>query len=61
SVDQFIERVAGGSWSTGQPYQVRLPDGQQLKAETWLRKQLAPSGAPDDDEPVSASTDPTGT
>ncbi|MCH8326495.1 MAG: DUF5329 family protein, partial [Bacteroidetes bacterium] len=29
SVDEFIDRVAGSSWSTGQPYQVRLPDGQQ--------------------------------
>ncbi|MCH7721324.1 MAG: DUF5329 family protein [Planctomycetes bacterium] len=61
SVDDFIERVAGSSWSTGQPYQVRLPDGQQIEAETWLRQQLAPTGAPDEDESVSTSTDPSGT
>lgn len=61
SVDEFIERVAGSSWSTGQPYQVRLPDGRQIEVETWLRKQIAPTGVLDEHESVSVSTDPSGT
>jgi len=38
---QFITGVASHSEESGKPYEIRLPDGNQLKLETWLLERLA--------------------
>ena len=38
---QFIVGVASHSEESGKPYEIRLPDGNQLKLETWLLERLA--------------------
>jgi hypothetical protein len=40
SVDEFIDRVAGASWTTGEEYRVRPPGGEETGAKSWLREQL---------------------
>jgi hypothetical protein len=37
---QFIQRIASRSSMSGQPYQVRLADGQTLLAENFLEDEL---------------------
>jgi len=41
TAEDFISYLASKSMITGTPYYVRLPDGTQLEAATWLRKKLA--------------------
>jgi hypothetical protein len=53
SLDQFIEEVASRSSSTGQPYQVKLSDGELLDAGAWLRQQAK-------DRPLRPSKQPSG-
>jgi len=36
----FINRIASCSSVTGEPYYVKLADGSQVKAATWLHRQL---------------------
>jgi hypothetical protein len=43
TVDAFIDEVAGRSWTTGEMYRVRLPDGRTVAVAAWLRDQLQPS------------------
>lgn len=43
TVDEFIDKVASYSTSTGKPYMVRLSDGKTIEAATWLRKQVGGS------------------
>jgi uncharacterized protein DUF5329 len=38
---QFIVGVASHSEETGKPYEIRAPDGNQQKLETWLLDRLA--------------------
>ena len=38
---QFIVGVASHSEASGKPYEIRLPDGNQQKLETWLLERLA--------------------
>lgn len=38
---QFIVGVASHSEESGKPYEIRLPDGNQQKLETWLLDRLA--------------------
>jgi hypothetical protein len=37
---QFIKRIASRSSMSGQPYHVRLPDGQTVLAENFLEDEL---------------------
>ncbi len=41
NLDEFIEKVASRSWTTGEPYRVKLEDGRTVAAETWLKEQAA--------------------
>ena len=41
TAEEFITGVASRSYLTRQPYRVRLPDGQVLQTEVWLRNALA--------------------
>lgn len=41
SVTDFIDQVATRSSTTGKRYRVKLPDGDVLDADTWLRQQAA--------------------
>ncbi len=41
NLDEFIEKVASRSWTTGEPYHVKLEDGRTVAAETWLKEQAA--------------------
>ena len=36
TLEQFIEHIASRSSLTGEPYQVKLPDGTTLEAREWL-------------------------
>lgn len=38
--EDFIERIASRSSTTGRPYRVRLPDGTESEAGPWLRARL---------------------
>lgn len=38
SIDLFIDEVASRSGTSGNPYQVRQPDGQIIDASTWMRQ-----------------------
>ena len=40
TVDDFIDYVATASSTTGQPYFVRYPDGQQVTSAAFLREEL---------------------
>ena len=40
TVDDFIDRVAGASWTSGQEYRVKRADGGETGAKTWLRDEL---------------------
>ena len=40
SAEDFIERVASGSSTTGAPYRIRLGDGRELPCATVLREEL---------------------
>jgi len=40
SVEDFIDRVATGSSTTGLPYRIRLGDGRELPCATVLREEL---------------------
>jgi len=41
SLSEFIEKVASRSSTTGKPYLVKLPSGDIVDVDTWLRKQAA--------------------
>lgn len=36
----FIEKIASKSSVTGRPYQIRLPSGELVKSEDWLKATL---------------------
>ena len=38
---QFIVGLATNSSESGKPYEIRMPDGKQLKLEAWLLDRLA--------------------
>ena len=40
TVENFIEQVASKSYFTGQPYYIRMPNGQTMTARDWLYQQL---------------------
>jgi hypothetical protein len=40
SVEDFIDRVASASSTTGEPYRIRLGDGRELPCATVLREEL---------------------
>ena len=40
STEQFIERAASSSSTTGQPYLVKCGSGAPVQSGTWLRSQL---------------------
>ena len=40
NVERFIEDIASRSSTTGKPYLVELPDGQTIRAATWLRDEV---------------------
>lgn len=40
STEQFIERAASSSSTTGQPYLVQCGSGAPVQSGTWLRSQL---------------------
>ena len=46
SAEQFIERVATRSSTTGQPYLVRYKDGREVAAAVLLRAELRKLSAP---------------
>jgi hypothetical protein len=41
TAEQFIDRLAARSSSTGRPYLIRLADGSTVEAGAWLRARLA--------------------
>jgi len=41
TAEDFITYIASKSSINGRPYYVRLTDGTQMEAETWLRSKLA--------------------
>src|SRR5512137_1780495 len=41
SADDFIEKVASFSSTTGQPYQIRFSDGRETACSTFLRTELS--------------------
>ena len=55
SVDQFIEEIASRSATTGNPYQVRTPDGEIADVAKWLRRQAAAIPGLDAPEPADES------
>jgi hypothetical protein len=40
TADQFITHIASGSFWSGEPYYIKLPDGSKMKSAEWLRKAL---------------------
>jgi hypothetical protein len=40
TAQQFIEGVASKSSTSGEPYQIRMPDGKVVQADAYLREQL---------------------
>jgi hypothetical protein len=40
TAEQFIDAVASKSSTSGEPYRIRMPDGQIIDAEAYLRKRL---------------------
>ena len=45
TVDDFINKVATVSGSTGQPYLIRFSDGKEMKLSDYLRTLLAKANA----------------
>jgi hypothetical protein len=41
TAEEFIEGIASRSSTTGRPYRVRLPDGEEMETGPWLRQKLA--------------------
>ena len=41
TAEQFIEGIASRSSTTGHPYFVKLPSGEQVETGPWLRQRLA--------------------
>ncbi|HEY7675696.1 MAG TPA: DUF5329 domain-containing protein [Candidatus Methylomirabilis sp.] len=39
--EEFIEGIASRSSTTGRPYKVRLPGGEEMETGVWLRQKLA--------------------
>lgn len=39
TLDDFIEHIASSSSSSGEPYQIKLPDGSTVSANTWMKEQ----------------------
>jgi hypothetical protein len=40
TADEFIDKIASKSSTSGEPYRIRLKDGQEIDAGDYLRKQL---------------------
>ncbi len=41
TTEQFIQKIASKSSSSGDPYHIVTPDGKQVKSEDWFLEQLA--------------------
>jgi hypothetical protein len=41
TAEDFIEGIASRSSTTGRPYRVRFPSGEDMETEAWLRQKLA--------------------
>ena len=41
SYDEFIDFVASRSWNSGQPYRVKLANGDEVDAAAWIRTRVA--------------------
>ena len=41
TAEEFIEGIASRSSTTGRPYRVRLPTGEEMEAGVWFRQRLA--------------------
>lgn len=41
TAEDFIEGIASRSSTTGRPYKVRLPGGEEIETGVWLRQRLA--------------------
>jgi hypothetical protein len=41
TAEDFIEGVASRSSTTGRAYMIKLPSGEQMETEPWLRQRLA--------------------
>ncbi len=41
TAEDFIEGIASRSSTTGRPYKVRLPAGEEMEAGVWFRQKLA--------------------
>jgi hypothetical protein len=39
TLDEFIDKIASRSWTTGNAYEIKLADGSKVDAATWLRQQ----------------------
>jgi hypothetical protein len=46
TAEQFIEEIASRSSTTGRPYFVKLPSGEQVETGPWLRQRLAEIDSP---------------
>ena len=44
TVEEFIDQIASRASTTGEPYQIRMPDGTVMAAGDWLRAQLLTLG-----------------
>ncbi|HXG50610.1 MAG TPA: DUF5329 family protein [candidate division Zixibacteria bacterium] len=44
SVEEFIDKVASFSGTTGKPYTIRYPDGREIKSREFLRAELLKLG-----------------
>lgn len=40
TAEQFIDTIASKSSTSGEPYQIRMPDGKVMQADAYLRKRL---------------------
>ncbi len=41
TAEEFIEGIASRSSTTGRPYKVRLPTGEEIEISVWLQQRLA--------------------
>ncbi len=41
TAEEFIEWIASRSSTTGRPYRVRLPSGEEVESAVWFRQRLA--------------------
>jgi hypothetical protein len=58
-LDEFIEEIAGRSWVLKEPYRVRLADGTETDAISYLRSLARePAPAPEPDSAPAAKYEP---